>query len=68
MKKVLLVAVCLFLGNVVMSVPASAEDCKTYECKEEQKARTEYMKREAELMQKKAEYLEHCKNYPTLCK
>lgn len=68
MKKLILMAVCLVLGNVCMTVPASAEDCQTWECKEEQRARTEYMRREAELMKKKAEYLEHCQQYPSLCK
>lgn len=68
MKKLILMAVCLVLGNVCMTVPASAEDCQTWECKEEQRARTEYMRSEAELMKKKAEYLEHCQEYPSHCK
>ena len=71
MKKLILMAVCLVLGNVCV-VPAFANcymetgqarrDC------EEQEARTEYMKREAELMKKKSEYIEHCQRYPSLCK
>ena len=71
MKKLILMAVCLVLGNVCV-VPAFA-DCyglhnqERRDC-EEQEARTEYMKREAELMKKKSEYIEHCRRYPSLCK
>ena len=72
MKKLILMSVCLVLGNVCV-VPAFADDCYGYtgqsrrDC-EEQEARTEYMKREAELMKKKAELLDHCNRYPSDCR
>lgn len=71
MKKLILMAVCLVLGNVCV-VPAFA-DCYEYtgqsrrDC-EEQEARTEYMKREAELMKEKANLLDHCNRDPRDCR
>ena len=78
MKKLILMAVCLVLGNVCV-VPAFA-DCYEYsgqsrrDC-EEQEARTEYMKQEAELMKQKAELmkqkavlLDHCNRHPRGCR
>lgn len=71
MKKLILMAVCLVLGNVCV-VPAFA-DCygergqARRDC-EEQEARTEYMRQEAELMKKKAELLDHCTRYPSHCR
>jgi hypothetical protein len=74
MKKLILMAVCLVLGNVCITVPAIA-DCRwgsdqdRRDC-EEQEARTEYMKSEAELMKKKAEMIEKCNSFdpPSYCK
>lgn len=72
MKKLILMAVCLVLGNVCV-VPAFA-DCNwetTAQAKrdcEEQEARIEYMKQESRLMKQKSEYLERCQRNPSLCK
>lgn len=71
MKKLILMAVCLVLGNVCV-VPAFA-DCygltglSRIDC-EEHEARKEYIKREAELMERKAELLDHCNRYPSDCR
>ena len=70
MKKLILMAVCLVCGNICMTAPASAENCQTIQCIEEQRARTEYMKQEAELMKQRAKMLEKCNGYnpPSYCK
>ncbi|WP_031578866.1 hypothetical protein [Ruminobacter sp. RM87] len=74
MKKLILMAVCLVLGNVCITVPAIA-DCSwesgqaRRNC-EEQEARTEYMKQESKLMRERAKMLEKCNGYnpPSYCK
>lgn len=81
MKKIILMAVCLVVGNLgcVYSAQAIMPTCdylyqyqpeERQKCmdQEEQAARTEYMRREAELMKKKAELLDHCKRYPRDCR